>query len=625
LCKKKELTYNPALSQSSTAMLVSIDHLLVQGETALCQGDRSAYTYFKQAAHLAPERPEPWAGWASALLQLGKIQKEHHFFLEAKEKFQYALARVQALSVQKQTHLYWEYGRLWMELASFSGEALDIRLALQAFSSAMNLLTLPSAQFLHDYGNGYLQMGLLTNDPRLYHQAIHLLRQALALDNGHLDALRALAEAYAQLYINTVDEQIAEKGCECYHELTQKIPHSLDAWLGWAQLLGETARINRDIKKFQAAIDKCVIGHRIDPNHHLLQAQWVESLSYLGVLTNRLDLLIEAERKIIDMTDRFPDDPDLWHAYGVCLIGFGHYYSDPDYYDFAIEKLQEGLSIDRTHAELWHALGLAHTHFAHLVGDQELIERATRFYAFAIDLKPACPSLLFDAANAWLVSSDLHDDEQDLHRAIELYEQLLQSQKEILLNHPEWLFQYATALEWLSDFTVDDRYCIQAIDLYLHILLIDPETDQIHFRLATCFARLGESSAQPEYDQRAQQHFCFAVRQDEEDANVWLEWGLSCFSLAMHSVDPHMKQQALVDAEQKMTRAGLLGNRQVYYHLACLYSATERCAEAMDLLHKAQRYALLPPVEELIENEWLDNLRHTEMFVQFLSSLERKG
>lgn len=575
-----------------------------------------ASRHFKQATTLSSEIPEIWALWGSSLLELGISSNEHHYLLEAKEKFQKAFADGLTGSA-----FSWEYGLLWIELSKYSGEALDIRLAIQAFRNC----SITSHKFFYDFGYAYLQMGLLTNDARHYQQAIDSLQKALLLYPDYIDAQASLAEAYSQLYLNTADERIALKGLDCYAWLVDKSPKDAEAWLGWAQLLGESGRLNRDPKKLQQAIEKCAEGSRLDPENPLLIAQWVEALSLLGALTNRLDLLIEGEQKILDATDRFPNDPDLWHSYGICLISFGHYYSDPDYYDLAIEKLQIGISIDRTHAELWHALGLAHMHYAHLMEDPELVERSTRFYSFALDLKPACPALLFDAANAWLLSCDLHDDFKDLQYAIELYELLLQHQKDALLNHPEWLFQYATALEWLSDFTADEEQLVRAIDLFLHVLLIDPESPNIHFRIATCFVRLGENSCETEYFLRAEHHFRFAARQDDEDSNVWLEWGMGCISLAYHSIDPAVQQQAYHDAEQKILRAGQLGNLLAYYNLACLYSLRGQCEMAMDLLRKAQKASALPDIDELIENEWLENLQRTEMFAQFLSSLETKG
>ena len=575
-----------------------------------------ASRHFKQAASLTADPSLLFAYWGSSLLQLGIADQAHHFLLEAKTKFQKAFDA--GLS---NSFFSWDYGLLWIELAKYSGEALDLRLAIQAFRSC----DITSAEFFCDFGFAYLQMGLLTNDSRHYQQAIEFLQKALENQDDLIDARLALGEAYSQLYINTADETIASQGIDCYVWLAEKNPKNVDAWLGWAQLLGESGRLNRDPKKLQLAIEKCAEGTRLDPEHPLLLAQSVEALSLLGSLSNRLDLLIEAEQKILDATDRYPDDPDLWHAYGFCLIHFGHYYADPDYYDFAIEKLQVGISLDRTHAELWHALALAHMHYAHLTEDPELIERSTRFYSFALDLKPACPSLLFDAANAWLLSCDLHDDFQDLQQAIDLYEMLMHHQKDALLNHPNWLFQYATALEWFSDFIADEQQLVRAVDLFMHVLLIEPETPSIHFRIATCLVRLGENCCESEYFLRAEHYFRLAVRREEEDSNIWLEWGLGYLSFATHTPDPSARQQAYLDAEQKILRAGQLGNLAAYYHLACLYSFLDQFEKAMDLLRKAQRAQVLPPVEELIENELLDKLRQTEMFSQFLSSLETKG
>src|SRR5207253_8983299 len=137
-------------------------------------------------------------------------------------------------------------------------------------------------------------------------------------------------------------------------------------------------------KKLRLSIEKAARGSSLDSSNPLALYQWVESLSHLGALTGRLDLLIEAENKILRAQDKFSDDPDLWHAYGICLIAFGQYYSDPDYYEFAIEKLQYGLSLDRTNAELWHALALTHGYVANLTDDLDMIERSTRFFTRAL-------------------------------------------------------------------------------------------------------------------------------------------------------------------------------------------------------------------------------------------------
>jgi hypothetical protein len=44
----------------------------------------------------------------------------------------------------------------------------------------------------------------------------------------------------------------------------------------------------------------------------------------------------------------------------------------------------------------------------------------------------------------------------------------------------------------------------------------------------------------------------------------------------------------------------------------------------MEFIHKALEARALPPLEDLFEDEWLDNLRSTEAFTAFITALEAK-
>jgi tetratricopeptide (TPR) repeat protein len=581
-----------------------------------------ASRYFKLAAQLAPERFEVWFCWGSVLLQLGMTFNEHHFYLEAKEKLQTAINCNPKVPPDLLAHLYWDYGLIWAELAQHSGEPVDVHLSIQAFQMALSYHAPPPPEFLNDCGNAYLQMGLLINDSRLYLQAVTHLKNAVAIAPGYLEGCMSLANAYSQLYINTLDEQYVTLAGNCYAYLCQQSPDRFECWLGWAQILGESGKQNRDAKKLTLSIEKCVQCREADSNQPALYSQWVESLSELGKITGRVYLFTEAEALIARSTEQYPDDPDLWYAYGCYMMALGHYYHDSDYFERAIEKLQFGLSLDRTNAEIWHALALAHAEIAHIAVDRDFIDRSLRFFNRAMDLKSACPSLIFDAANTYLLSFNLNDQYKDLERAVYLYESLLQNQKEALIHHPEWVFKYASSLEWLGHHSDEDECFIRALDLYFHVLLLDPETPKIHLHIALCLRHLGDSSNEMEYLRRSLCHFRFAMQQDEEDEEVWLEWGLALIILAQNCIEPDSAAQYYAEAEQKIIRSGQLGNLNVFYHFACLYSLMNRFNEAVAFLHKAQKVDALPSLEEMADDEWLDGLRKTELFAQFLASLE---
>jgi len=595
-----------------------------------------ASKYFKIAIQMKPDFFEAWVAWGNVLLQLGRFHEEHHFLLEAKEKYGKALELSGELTAghtgdpaakqprEAMAELYWDYGIVWSEIAQHSGEALDVRLAIEAFQTSKSYQEKPSPEFWNDCGKAYLEMGLLINDSRLYIQSIDYLQRAVASSPQYFDGWMSLAEGYSQLYINTMDERYVAKASDAYAQSAKMSPRDPDVWLGWSQLLGESGRINKDPKWLRLSIEKCARAATLDSKNSLIISQWVESLSLLGAATSRLDLLIEAEHKILKATDHFPDDPDIWHAYGTCLIAFGHYYEDPEYYDMAIEKLQYGLSLDRTDAELWHALGSAHKYYADLTDDQDLIERANRFLARAMDLKPACPALLFDAANALYHFSEVMDDLPSLQQAIYHFETLLQNYKDAILHHPEWLYNYALALEWLGDFTEEEPHFTRAIEIYSHVLLIDPDFPQIQHRIALCYVQLGHLAGESEFYKRAIHFFRLAIRQEEENDQIWLDWGLCLIQLAHHTLDTDFMNQLYMDAEQKISRAGQYGNAGAYYNLACLYSILGRTQESMELIHKALAARSLPYPDELLEDDWLENLRSTPDFAKFLNALEAK-
>jgi len=583
-----------------------------------------AAKHFKFATQLDPAYFDAYIAWGNTLLQLGRFHAEYHFLAEAKEKYQKALELSSSQPKEILFELQWDFGIVWAEIAKSSGEALDLRLAIDSFQKAAALLERHPPEFSNDFGKAYLEMGLLINDGRYYTQAIVHLQRAVQTAPLYLDGWMTLAECYAQLYLNTMDERYVIKASDAYASAIKLAPRDADAWLNWAQILAESGRLCEDPKLLRLSIEKCARAATIDPKDPLITAQWVESLSYLGSLTSRLDLLIEAENKILKATDLYPDDPDLWLSYGICLTAFGRYYEDPEYYEMAIEKLQWGLSIDRTSAEHWHALGCAHSALADLLDDPDLLGRAGRFFSRAGDLKPSYPALLYDAARASLQFSRMADDLPSLEQSIVRFELLIQNHKESILHHPEWLFEYASALEWLGDFSGEESHYARALDIFSHVLLISPDFQHIHRHMAICNLELGHIALEGEYYKRAIHYFRLAARQDEEDDQNWLDWGTCLTYLAGLTHDPDFKNQLYWDAEQKVSRAGQLGNPFAYYNLACIYSLLERTDEAMAFIRKALDARALPTLDEMAEDEWLDNLRETPDFTQFFSALEAK-
>ena len=638
---------------------------LIQGELALLQGNLNALSLFETAAQLDPENPriwyreglaffeygseegkekalllasrhfkialqldsnlfDAWVAWGNVLLQLGRFHDEHHFHLEAKEKYQKAIHLIQGQPAAIVAELYWDFGIVWNEIARHSGEALDFRLAIQAFQDALKHQKQMPSEFWNDFGNAYLELALLVNDQRLFLLSIETLQEAVDQMPHYTDGWKNLGEAYAQLYLNTMDERFANKASDAYARASRLSPKDATIWLSWAQLLSETGKLNKNSKSLVQSIEHCARAATLDPKDSGAIGQWVESLSHFGALSGRLDLIMEGEQKILKATEQFPDDPELWHAYGICLMALARYFEDPEYYDLAIEKLQTGLSIDRTNAELWHALGTAHKQCADLTNEESMLERAARFLSKAIDLKPACPSLLFDTASALFRYSEEMCDASMLEQSLALFESLLQNHRSALLHHPEWLFEYGCALDWFAESSGEEKDFLRAIEIFSHVLLIDPDYPRIHHQIALTCVQLAHFTEEVEHYKRALHYFRLGSRQDEENDALWLDWGLCLIHLAQRTLDTEFMDQLYLDAELKLTKAGQLGNPQACYQLACLYSLLGQTDQSMDRITKALDARTLPTIDEMLDDEWLDNLRATPQFTQFLSVLEAK-
>jgi tetratricopeptide (TPR) repeat protein len=575
---------------------------------------------FNKAIALNVKSFESWFYLGKTLMALGKFHNEIIFLNEAKEKFQEAVELSESASLQKKVELYWDLGLLWTKIAELSGEAIDLRMAIQAFHTSITSQKLaPPSSFWKDFGYAYFQMGLLINEGKMYFQAIKNFRKYIRQSPKTSDGFVLLAQTYTQLYINTVDEHYFNHANDCFNQALNKNKDNADLWLYWAQLLGESGYINNDIKKIQLSIEKCVRAYNLDIKHPHVIAQWSESLSRAGQISNRLDLLTESENKILKAIDHFPDEIEVWHAYGVCLIAYGKYFDDPDYFELAIEKLRYGISIDSSSAELWHLLGSAYFEMANNLEDVDLFKQSYEYLLKASDLKPSCPALNFDYAKALFKYSEYAANTETLFKAKIALENILQSHKSVLLQHPKWLFYYGKTLQLLGELTDNEKHLTKAIEIYLHVLLVEPDYPEIYFYIATCFARFAEISCEVETFKRSISYFLLAAKQDPENDSIWLEWGLALIHLAEMSGN---SENYFNDAEQKIMKSGQLGNQGAYYQLACLCSLTERYDQAMIFLENAKNHDVLPPHEEIMEDEWLDNLRSQESFMQFLSYLE---
>ncbi len=578
----------------------------------------------KFATLLKGDHLEAWQAWGSVLLALGAVHGEQHYYQEAIEKIQRALSLSEnTLSKDQLSDLHWDLGFAYGRLAEFSGEALDQHLAIEAYQVAqMHQEQLPT-EFWSDFGHTCYQFAKQINDLRFFVKAIHCLKHALTLDVASHENWHLLGQVFQTLYAHTHDEDHYTQAMECYSSATKLQPQDSQLWFEWARSFLDSARRTADLKRLRQCIEKCQRALSLDPENPLAQAVLAEALAMLGDSTERVDLIYDAQNKISELVNNNSDCPEIFYSYGICLSALGHYFEEADYYHQAIEQFQTGLSIDRTCHQHWHAIALLYTLLGDLESDAENTERSLKFYQKALDLHPAT-FYLFDYAVALSKLGEMKHDQSYLEEAVRQFERLFTLQRNAIYLHPDWLYHYACTLDSLGDYNEEESYYLRSIEIFTHVLMIDPDFHAVHHRIALALSHLGDLIGDREQFFRSIHHYRLALKNDEENDAVILDWGVTLTNLAEHTSDTLEREQFYRDAELKLLTALKLGNRTAYYHLSCLFSLLGNVERAMLFLEKAARAEAVPPLDEILQDEWLENLRASSDFVEFLAHIERR-
>jgi tetratricopeptide (TPR) repeat protein len=580
---------------------------------------------FKTATQLNPDYFDAWQAWGNVLFLLGSMYGEHHYTQDALEKYQKAIALSQGQPTDIMADLYWDYGVIWKRMGEHSKEGLDLQLSVEAFQKASSMQEELPSEFWYDYGCACTALSSRINDVRLYVKAVHCYKRSISIDASYYEGWRASAKSLSLLYAHTHDEDHFTEASDSFATAANLCPQNAQIWFEWATLLRDSGRRNLDAKRLRLCIEKCHLAYSCNPLFSVAIAIWAESLALLGALSDRIDYIHEAQNKISEAENLDADSPEIHYSAGMCLISCAEYFSDLDYYYQAIEKFQTGLSIDRSHAPLWHGMALSYAAVGDLTEDVEAYQKANRFFSKALDLAPSSTYYIFDYALALSQLGEISGSQEWLEEAVIQFERVLSMQKNAIYLHPEWLFHYAQTLDMLGDFHEEESYYLKAVEIFSHVLMIDPDFLDIHHRLALTFSHLGDLIDDVDHLYRAVHHYRLALKRDEENDRIMGDWGLTLINIAERCSDMGEAASFYRDAENKLTTAAKLGNVQSYYNLGCLYSLLGQYEKAMAFIAKADQFEALPSLDQLQNDDWLDGLRSTLDFNEFLLQIERRA
>jgi tetratricopeptide (TPR) repeat protein len=590
----------------------------------------SACKAFDKATRLEPGFFDAWCQWAHALIIVGEMKSEGEFFVEAHEKFQVAEKCYPRNAKKGKPEFYWHWGHCWHLMGKLSGEAIDISNALEKYKKAESCGANIS-EFWNDYGNALGEQACLLGMDNLFGEVVEKFRKSVNTNLKDFEGWFGLACSYMRVYETTLDDDDFDLANEAFVCASEIDPKSIMLWLCWGQLFLVVGKVQRDRDLLYESTIKFEEANLCETNNSLVLCRWAESLMCLGAIQEDIQLIRQAEEKIIQSMKNDPDNAEIWYFYGRVLIEKGRYFGDVTFYFEAIEKYQHGFSLNKALKLFHYGIAISFYEVSVLTGDQDALKQSLKHFHELSQEESDLPAQFWvDWGNALYKYGDETHQKHYIEASLSKYEHAISILGEDLKKDPlivSCVYHYGCALDTLGDMYDDPAFYEKAIQLLGHVLQYDPGFAHARYNLALTLAHLGELISDITCLEKSSDHFETLLNDDPEDENGWNDWGVTLLNMANLVRDPSMPEYAdrlYVMAESKFQHAIALGNNHAYYNLAGYYSNIGNYNAAMEFLQKAEHANCLPSVDEMMHDEWLEPLRHTDEFRTFISKFMRE-
>lgn len=616
------------IAPESVKVLVQAANVL-SGKTSNIQSLRIAASWYSQAQQHNPDDPNLLTIWGTTLVHLGRLENDTQMLMEADQ----LLARATDISgevVSNREHLVaCLRAQIWHALALHSGEADDYARAIEQYKTAAQK-DIKAAFFWNDYGNALLEFGKLIQRMEVYDNVIELYRKAISLDPRFFPAQFNLGVCYHRLYEATWKSQLFWQAHEQYSHCKILDPRNATLAYAWGRLLLHQGKLRREADLLVQACDHLETASTLQRSNRTIAHHLAEAFIWAGGILEDLTLLRHAETTLTELINSNPEDIDSLCSLGFCRYELGYYFNDLNLVLLAMNSYRKALEYSPNSFNALYGMATCHLAIGELEGNVLQLQDALTYFQKASSHEQPFPQFLNDWGVALMKLSEQTDEKDLLLLAIEKFELAIDLDLNISNSEyvdPEWLYNYGCAFDYLGDANDDPSYYEKSIQVLIRVLEIDPDYAQAKYNLAMSYAHLGESSEDLEPLYKACELFKQLLIADQDDENSWNEWGISLINMAQLTYEPALPTQShqyLIEAEGKFQHAIALGHLPAYYNLACVYSLLGDFSAALAYLERAENNHTLPSTEEILSDEWLEGLRHTEAFHNFWSNLNSK-
>jgi tetratricopeptide (TPR) repeat protein len=566
---------------------------------------------------------EAWHGWAVALCRLGVMESDSTWFEEADEKFKRASEC--ELEGEGPARVYRDWGRCWQQSGMFSEEAHDYRQAVAKYERAKEL-GCNEATFWLDYGQTVGLLAQLVGDVRLLDEALGAYGRAVQVAEHDPAGWILYGRTLRRFFQVTGDASYLKKAENCFEKAGAIDEGIAELWLEWGELLLTAGHASGNERDLEEALLKLRRAEELSEGSLEVTSLLIRALTELGLEGDgRLDLLKEAEARAKAGVDLDPGNATLWCRQGDAAMALAIYFSEMDDLDRAFGYYNQALELDADHLEARMGLASACYSLGLLERDFAQFERCTKHCEQIL----ASDESAVDAWNEWGMA--LFKMAELTGRADFAQDSLAKFDRAIALRggwegtpNEEWVFNYAACADFLGTLIDDEECHHQAVKVLGRLLQRSPDDRGVRFQLALAWIHLGEVVFDPECYDHAIEHLRLLTTEDPDDEIIWDEWGCALIALAQMIDDPGHRMEVETlrgEAEQNLIRAAGLGSNEAYYHLAWLYTHLGHYEAATLSLRRSAERGSLPPVDDLLRDDWLKELRDTKGFRTFLNEL----
>jgi tetratricopeptide (TPR) repeat protein len=563
--------------------------------------------------------------WGNILLQIGKLINDTHFFEMAIQKYRGASQILNGVDPE----LYWDWGDAWTLLGMTSGERADFEQALVRFHQAQRAFkgTLPIF-FRLDYGNAFLHYGELIGNIAYVEESIALFRSVVA-DSYHPDhsptiayiaAWRKLAIALKVRFFLSHNRDHFKEADRIFREAILAHVKNSELWLDWGHLYLEAGWLRRDPILIESGLEK-LTSLKAKECHPLRSSALLGmGLIQMGLFLDNFKLIKEGQERIQRALEIGPNNQQLLYAQSFATFGLALYFSDETAFAQTATLFEKGLKKETRSLENLHGLFQVYMAWGLQTGDIRLVKKGVAAIARLSSLRPCSSIHLNEWGVALLRLKTLVIEREGqidcLKEAIEKFDQAAQ-----LGDEEESLYNCGCAYDLLGDISGDEEDYCRAIELLSQASHQKGMPLYIRYRLGAVQSHLGELTLNQECLIQAIELFEGAIKIDGEDENIWCDLGYAQLNLSEILLSSFNGEEGVKyrwESEKSFIRAAELGCSDAYYHLACLYSLAGLHEASLRYLIMAASADCLPNIEDLQNDEWLEGVRTTDAFQEFL-------